>query len=362
MSRYAIACGGTGGHLSPGVAIAEELVSRGEECLLLTSEKAIDCIMLRKYAEFECVALAAKPFGRGIKKIWQFLRSQAVSFFFCLRLLKKRNIRCVIGMGSFTNVPVALAAFAMGKKIVLHESNRIIGKSIRSLAYFAHTVFLPEDVAFGKRFLDKKVLHVAMPLRRELSLMDKGKARKALGLNGDGFVVGVLGGSQGANALNEWASQNLEKLNSQSIAVCCVRGVKNFKSEVVTGKSSGGGDVVNVFLHFCDDMRSFLSAVDLLVCRAGAGTIAEAVHFSLPMVLVPFPNAADNHQEANATYAEKNGWAVTVREDNIGALTKVIFECFSEKLANFKVDSTSAGENRSVEIIVDRIQKISANG
>jgi UDP-N-acetylglucosamine--N-acetylmuramyl-(pentapeptide) pyrophosphoryl-undecaprenol N-acetylglucosamine transferase len=359
MSIYAISCGGTGGHISPGIAIAEELTQRNQKCLLLVSEKTIDGVMLKKYGNFESMTLSAKPFSKNPKKFWQFIKAQARSFFECIKLIRKRNIDCVIGMGGFTSVPIVLAAFVLRKKIVLHESNRIVGKSIRILSHLADMIFLPEGIELNGKFLSQKTIHAPIPLRREMRKINKSEARKILNLSEDGFLLTVLGGSQGAEALNEWAMQNIEKLNSQGVAVCCIRGIKSHGNKLVEGKSSSGETVRNVFLPFCDDMHVLLSATDLLLCRAGAGTIAEAMFFSLPMILVPYPNSADNHQEANAMYAAEKGSAFIIHQDNIELLAGVILESFKKNLKNFKIDRVSSKKGPDVKIIVDRIQKIS---
>ncbi|MDR1595499.1 MAG: UDP-N-acetylglucosamine--N-acetylmuramyl-(pentapeptide) pyrophosphoryl-undecaprenol N-acetylglucosamine transferase [Puniceicoccales bacterium] len=353
---YAIACGGTGGHLSPGIAVAEELIARGERCLLIVSEKLVDSMMLRKYDSFEYITLGAKPLPKSMGMFYQFARSQVISFFKCLKLVKQKNIHCIIGMGGFTSVPVVLAAFVARRGIILHESNRIIGRTIKILAWVANRIFLPDGVEFRSRFLNKKTTHAAIPLRKEICRIDKTRARENLGIQRDGFVLTVLGGSQGANALNDWAYQNFVELNSNGIAVCCICGVKNKKFRAITDKFGGSHGVENSFLQFCSDMQSLLSASDLLLCRAGAGTIAEATHCSVPMVLVPYPDAADNHQEANAIYAEKKGLAVVVRQNNMEALMNVILKCFREGFRNFVFADGQDCSKSATDVVVDFAQ------
>jgi UDP-N-acetylglucosamine--N-acetylmuramyl-(pentapeptide) pyrophosphoryl-undecaprenol N-acetylglucosamine transferase len=101
--------------------------------------------------------------------------------------------------------------------------------------------------------------------------------------------------------------QNFQRLNGQNLSVCCVRGIKSDVREEITGISDSGNAIANLFLPFCNDMSSLLSSTDLLVCRAGAGTIAEAMLFGLPMILVPYPDAAEDHQEVNATHMVNDG-------------------------------------------------------
>jgi UDP-N-acetylglucosamine--N-acetylmuramyl-(pentapeptide) pyrophosphoryl-undecaprenol N-acetylglucosamine transferase len=361
VSRYAIVCGGTGGHLGPGIAIAEELMARNGECLLLISDKVIDGVMLKKYDQFEYVVLPAKPLAKNIWKIFETIKSQFVSFYQCITLIKNRKIDCVIGMGGFTNFPAVMAAFLTGKKIVLHESNRVIGKSVKLLACLADIVFLPPQVDFRSKSLNKKVSHASIPLRREMQKIDKCEARERLGLDPRGSVVTVLGGSQGANALNEWAIQNFQRLNNQNLTVCCVRGIRSDSREEIIGTSGDGNTIRNLFLPFCNDMSSLLSATDLLVCRAGAGTIAEAILFGLPMVLVPYPSAAENHQEVNATFAANDSRAIVVRQDDIDLLANIVIECFQKNLKNFQMTTPPDNEHSAVEIIVNRIQRMTGN-
>ncbi|MDR2737619.1 MAG: UDP-N-acetylglucosamine--N-acetylmuramyl-(pentapeptide) pyrophosphoryl-undecaprenol N-acetylglucosamine transferase [Puniceicoccales bacterium] len=361
MSRYVIACGGSGGHLSPGIAIAEELSSRGEECFLLVSEKSIDNVMLKKYGKYECVALRVRPLLKGVQNFFKCVKSQLGAFFKCIWLIRSKKVDCVIGMGGFTSVPIVMAAFFTGKKIVLHESNRVIGRSVRLLARFSNVIFLPDEVEFEDDSLRKKTLHTSMPLRREMHRISKKKARENLNLGSDCSLVTIFGGSQGAEALNSWALANLQQLNDNNIAVCCVRGPKCGGEEIVTGRSVDGRTITNLFLSFCDNMQSLLSATDLLVCRAGAGTIAEATNFSLPMILIPYPNSACAHQEANAAYAEKGGVAITVRQNSLKVLTKIILECFSKNLKNFRLKSMPIYGKPAVETVVDYAQRLVKN-
>jgi UDP-N-acetylglucosamine--N-acetylmuramyl-(pentapeptide) pyrophosphoryl-undecaprenol N-acetylglucosamine transferase len=361
VGRYAIVCGGTGGHLSPGIAIAEELMMRNEKCLLLISDKAIDNIMLKKYGQFEYSILPAKPFAKSAGKIFETIKSQFISFCKCIKLIKSREIDCIVGMGGFTNLSAVMAAFLMRKKIILHESNRVIGKSIKLLAFLADVIFLPPDVNFKNQFLNKKVAHVSIPLRHEIQKIDKYEARAHLGLDPQASVITVLGGSQGANALNEWAMQNFQRLNRENLTICCVRGIRSDIQEKIIGTSSNGSPIMNVFLPFCNDMSSLLSATDLLICRAGAGTIAEAIFFELPMILVPYPNAAENHQEANAMCVANGGRAIIVRQNDIGLLTNVVIECFEKNLKNFQPNQLLDCKHSAVEVIVNYAQKIIGN-
>jgi UDP-N-acetylglucosamine--N-acetylmuramyl-(pentapeptide) pyrophosphoryl-undecaprenol N-acetylglucosamine transferase len=362
MKRYAIACGGTGGHLAPGLAVVEALTAGGDRCVLIVSGKNVDGLMLEKYGDLRRVVLPIRPFRRRWSGLWEFAKSQLAAFIACVKLIRAEKIDCVVGMGGFASVPPVLAAFLLRKKIVLHEANRIVGKGNRLLAWIADIIFLPEGVSFGSGFLRRKTIHGGLPLRREMRRMERGPAREKFGLSADGFVLTVIGGSQGSAALNGWALENLHTLNDAGIAVCCVRGVEDADPKRVVEKSADGQEVVNVFLPFCDDMPSLLSASDLLVSRAGAGTIAEAMWFSLPMVLVPYPEAADNHQEANANHAERAGMAVVVRQGDNARLTEVVLESAKNSLKNFHGNAMEPGEASASDAVVEHIRRLVDNG
>jgi UDP-N-acetylglucosamine--N-acetylmuramyl-(pentapeptide) pyrophosphoryl-undecaprenol N-acetylglucosamine transferase len=246
----------------------------------------------------------------------------------------------------------------LGRKIVIHESNRIPGKCTRLLAHLANGILLPHGVDLERKSFAKKTVHVSIPLRREIGKMDRRSARENLHLNPDMATVVVLGGSQGADVLNGWARESMELLNWHGIAVCCVCGILSAGSEVIRGKSSDGKTIANVFMPFCDDMRSLLNGADLMVCRAGASTIAEAAALSIPMVLVPYAHAADGHQLANAMHAEGNGQAIVVLEENISTAGKMVLKFLLEKSRAPAAGAVTGERERSAVAVADYVENI----
>jgi UDP-N-acetylglucosamine--N-acetylmuramyl-(pentapeptide) pyrophosphoryl-undecaprenol N-acetylglucosamine transferase len=324
----------------------------------LVSGKKIDAAVMRKYGGLRHVPIRAKPPSKNPIKFFTFAASQLLAFIGCILLLKRERINCVIGMGGFTSIPAVFAAFVLGKSIIIHESNRIPGKSTRLLAHLADIIFLPPGISLGGKSLAKKTIHVAVPLRKEIYGMDRRTARENLQLQLNMPTVVVLGGSQGADALNLWAYSAFRDLNAHGIALCCVRGILAEKREIVIGKSSGGEDIANVFMPFCDDMRSLLNAADLIVCRAGAVTIAEAAALSIPMVLVPYPNAADGHQLANATHAASIGIATVVLQENISDLGKIVLKYFQKNPKGTCAAVVSERERSSAMEIAEYAERI----
>ncbi|HEY5079987.1 MAG TPA: UDP-N-acetylglucosamine--N-acetylmuramyl-(pentapeptide) pyrophosphoryl-undecaprenol N-acetylglucosamine transferase, partial [Opitutaceae bacterium] len=139
-------------------------------------------------------------------------------------------------------------------------------------------------------------------------------------------VLVVLGGSQGASALNSWARSRLDTLASEGIQVVCVTGLGKGNPETLT-LQSGTGELVNaVFMPFCDRIAELLCAADLVVSRAGAGTLAELIRCEIPAILVPYPHAASDHQRANAAFFERQGGGLVVDESAMGSLHSEVLD------------------------------------
>ncbi|MDR2512748.1 MAG: UDP-N-acetylglucosamine--N-acetylmuramyl-(pentapeptide) pyrophosphoryl-undecaprenol N-acetylglucosamine transferase [Puniceicoccales bacterium] len=317
MSLFIIACGGTGGHLTPGIALAEALLEGGHECLLLVSRKSVDARLLEKYPSLcFCRAPGAgfikTPFG-----LLRFLFSQAMAVCFALRLVLRRRPAVFVSFGGFLTFGPTLACRLGGVPVVLHEANCVPGKAVRLLSRVAARVWLPPGVGLeGVR--SGVVRHAGFPVRREFVQLAREEARRAIGFPGTGKLLLVLGGSQGASPLNDWVRRHLEAFASAGIHVLCVTG---------PGKPLGaalaeqGGHALVRFIPFCDKMPEALSAADLVISRSGAGSIAEFISCVLPSVLVPFPFAADNHQEANARFLKDLGACVLVAQGDLEAFT-----------------------------------------
>ena len=163
------------------------------------------------------------------------------------------------------------------------------------------------------------------PLRAEMRPVDRAAARRALGFPAEGRLLLVVGGSQGAAALNRWAEQLAPELAAQGCHLLCLTGPGGAE------RTDAHGAGVARYLPFCDRMAEAYSAADLAVSRAGAGTLAELAACGTPAVLVPYPRAADDHQTANARAREAAGGAVLVRESELGGLRDRVDRLLSDE-------------------------------
>lgn len=325
MSRFVISCGGTGGHLSPGISLAEGLTARGHEAVLLISQKKVDARLSEKYPQLRFERMPGAGFSWRPLQLARCVVSQARAVATCVRLLRRLQPDGVVGFGGFTSAPIALAGWALGVPLALHESNRVPGLAVRTLGRLAHRVYLPPGIRLpGIRAVATR--HVGLPVRREIVRQPQAAARAALGLDPNHRLLVLLGGSQGASALNDWARSQLEFFASEGIQLYCVTGLGKGREGAVELKTKAGAPIRSIFVPFSDRMAELMSAADLVVSRAGAGTLAELIRCETPAILIPYPHAADDHQRANAAFFERQGGGIVVAQTAVGTLKAEVLD------------------------------------
>lgn len=325
MARFIISCGGTGGHLSPGISLAEGLHAQGHEAVLLISQKKVDSRLSAKYPHLRFERMPGSGFALNPVTLAKCLVSQTAALRFCLRLMRRERPVCVIGFGGFTSAPVVLAGRLLGVPVALHESNRVPGLAIRTLGRFAQRVYLPPGITIPA-IRPRVTRHVGLPVRSEIIRHSQASARNALGLDPERRVLAILGGSQGASPLNDWVTANVERLAAEDIQLYVVTGMGKCREGVFTHPGKHGAPVKSVFVPFSDRMSEVMGAADLVVSRAGAGTLAELIRCETPAILVPYPQAADDHQRANAEYFEQQGGGLVVAQPQLGQLHATVLD------------------------------------
>ncbi|MGA2542622.1 MAG: UDP-N-acetylglucosamine--N-acetylmuramyl-(pentapeptide) pyrophosphoryl-undecaprenol N-acetylglucosamine transferase [Verrucomicrobiota bacterium] len=319
----AIACGGTGGHLFPGLAVGRELLRRGCAVTLLVSCKEIDRQAAAAAGEMAVVRLPAVGLGRGnapgfLWRFWQSFRLSSVYF-------KKRPPHLVLAMGGFTAAPPILAGKRLGARTFLHESNTVPGRANRWLARGVDGAFV-YFAAAGEGLRARRIEVTGMPVREELlRLAPAAAARAALGLKADAPVLLVMGGSQGARKINELTAGILPQLLEAMPRLQFVHltGPDDLEKVRAAYAARQCPAVVRAFLG---EMALALAAADLAVSRAGASSLAEFAAVQLPALLIPYPRAAGNHQYHNALAFARSGAARALQQDALspGLLTQEI--------------------------------------
>lgn len=357
MSHFVISSGGTGGHLAPGIALAEELMLRGHDCVLLVSAKKVDARLLEKYPNIRFVSSPGVGFEWGLISTPKFVFGQLAALWFALRLVRREKPAAVVGFGGFTTVGLSIAARMCGVPIFLHEANRVIGRAIRLLSGIATCVYVPEGVPLGG-LPPETLRECGFPLRREMKRMPRALAREKLGIATEGKLLLILGGSQGAASFNRWIAAHFNRLAEEGISVYCVMGLGKGGQGVIEKRNPDGQVTRAYFTNFCDDMPALLSSADLVLSRAGAGSIAEFVRFRLPSLLVPYPQAADDHQTANARFLERQGGCVVVGTDAQDRLFREILDIIFNDwlLGEIRANLDRLDSNAAVKRMADDLE------
>jgi UDP-N-acetylglucosamine--N-acetylmuramyl-(pentapeptide) pyrophosphoryl-undecaprenol N-acetylglucosamine transferase len=357
--HFLISCGGTGGHLSPGISLAEGLMARGHTAALLISRKRVDARLSEKYPALTFERMPGRPFSWRPIRMLRCLVSQMGAVIFCLRLIARQSPDAVIGFGGFTSAPMVLAGRLGRIPVALHEANRVPGRATRTLGRFATRVYLPPGIRISSVGA-KATRQLGLPVRREIVRLPRAEARAALGLDAGQKVLAILGGSQGASSLNTWARAQVATLAAEGIQVYCLTGLDKGQPEIHEFRARTGAATKAIFVPFCDRMAELLSAADLVVSRAGAGTIAELIRCETPAILVPFPHSTDDHQRANAAFFERQGGGLAVGQAQLGTLHEEVIEAIFNDwlLRKFRSNLRRMDRANSLDLMIRDLENL----
>lgn len=309
-----IACGGTGGHLFPGLAVAETLRDRGHEVMLFVSEKEIDALAMSGGSNFRFEKLPSV----GLPSLYSpailgFVRRFAESLSLCRSIYRKFKPQAVLGMGGFTSTAPILAGRLRGVPTFIHESNAVPGKANRLTARMVRAVLLgfKECAPF---FPKVRTEVTGTPIRTELKRLDRQVAREKLGLRADLPTLLVMGGSQGASGINRAVIRSLPSLRDVPLQVIHLAGTRDERLVADNYRRENIPAYVTAFHH---QMEEVYSAADFTVARSGAASLAEFAFFGLPGILIPFPYAADDHQSRNAEIFVRAEAAILLKESEL---------------------------------------------
>lgn len=363
MSRFLLSCGGTGGHLSPGISLAEGLIAQGHEVTLLISRKKVDSRQVEKYPHLRFERMPGSGFSWSPMGLSRFAISQSKAVNFCLQLCREWRPDVIVGFGGFTSAPAAIAGRIRKIPVALHESNRVPGLAIRTLGRMASRVYLPVGIEIAGVGPDRR-RHAGLPVRKEIARLEQEEARRALGLDPNQKVLALLGGSQGATPLNDWVRSTAPYFASEGIQVYCVTGLGKGQEEVVEHRSKTGARVRSIFVPFTDRVAHVLSAADLVVSRAGAGTLAELVRCETPSILVPYPHAASNHQKANAAFFEQQGGGLLIDQTQLQNLQAEVMDAISDEwlLRKFRANLKRMDRANDLALMLTDLEEIARNG
>jgi UDP-N-acetylglucosamine--N-acetylmuramyl-(pentapeptide) pyrophosphoryl-undecaprenol N-acetylglucosamine transferase len=307
--KVLIAGGGTGGHLFPGIALAEEVVTRHHknEVVFVGTERGLEAKVVPQ-AGFPLEFIKVKGLkGKGLGQLLLGLLALPLAFIESFRILKKHKPDVVVGVGGYASGPVVMAAWMVGIPTAVQEQNALPGMTNKILGKFAKVVFTAFEEA-RRFFPEGKVQLVGNPIRRKL--MDNYLRSHVAH---ERFSVLVFGGSLGAKGLNQRVVEALDSLVDLKGQLNFLHQTGKNDLEMVRKGYADRGFQAEV-VEFIDDMSAAYARADLVVCRAGATTLAELTVCKKASILVPFPYATDDHQAVNARALVEAGAAVMFRE------------------------------------------------
>lgn len=300
--KLIIAGGGTGGHLFPGIAVAEEFLSRdpANEVLFVGTERGIEARAVPAAGYPLELISAAGIRGKGTFSQLKGAAMMAYGYAQSRQVLKKFRPDLVLGVGGYASLPMVLAAKGMAIPRFIHEQNAIPGLTNRLLAKFANKVFITLEES-ARYFPSSTTLLTGNPLRRQILNMIEtigDKLTTGDGTTGD-FHLFVFGGSQGAHAINTAMVEALSVLKKSPIRLTITHQTGEKECAAVTAAYQAAGVEAHV-TPFINDMAAEYARADLIICRAGATTIAEVTACGKTCLFIPFPHAVDDHQRKNA--------------------------------------------------------------
>lgn len=299
---YIFAAGGTGGHLYPAIAVAEEVKQLKPESKILfigTSNKIESRVIPELGYEFKTIWISGFSRKLTLKNLL-FPLKLFVSIIQSLLIVMSFKPSVAIGAGAYVSGPIVWLSSLIGSKIVLLEQNSYPGVTNRMLESKADKVFISfEDSKKYFKYPEKLILS-GNPIRTTLKLIEKEKAIKEFSLNLNKKTLLVLGGSLGARSINEAVKENLKVLSESNIQIIWQTGELYFEEYKKLESKN-----IKV-MAFINNMSAAYSACDVVVARAGATTIAEVAYLGLPVIFVPSKNVAANHQHINAMSLVEN--------------------------------------------------------
>lgn len=336
--RLLLTGGGTGGHLFPAVATAQEFQKQfpNTEVLFVGTKRKVDTGSLKNYGfaskTIDCHGVKGKNPYQLLKAIVTLPRAYMQS----LKIIREFKPDIVFGVGGYVTGPVVSAAKSMGTPSIIHEQNSVPGLANRKLGSIVDRICLSLPGS-GEQFPPGKVVYTGNPVRTDIRrLAGKKKNNKT-----ERKTILVLGGSQGAQAINELFPKVIEELGegvTKNLRVIHQTGDKDVEG---VRRAYGKYDVEVQVEPFFKTMDAVYKDADLIVSRAGATTLAEISVLGIPAILIPYPHAADNHQEKNGEYYVIGGGAIQFTQKKLTAeqLGQAVTELLTDPLKRKKMSA-----------------------
>ena len=318
--------GGTGGHINPAIAVANEVkrLKPNAEILFVGTEGRMETRIVPN-AGFELKTLKMNGFSRnmslsGIKQNLETVYLTLKASSDAKKIISEFKPDVVVGFGGYVTGPVVRTAVKMGVKTAIHEQNAFPGVANKALAKLVDKVMLTSAAAEKYMKCKNPPVVTGLPVRREIIKTDRDFARATLGLKNDDMLVLSMGGSLGADAINNAVVTMLTTLKDEK-NICFLHSTGKYGKwvgEKLTENGVAYGKGTNIEIReYIDNMDICLPACDVVISRAGASSISEIAILGKPSILIPSPNVAENHQFHNAMTLAENDGAILIEEKNL---------------------------------------------
>lgn len=354
-----LAGGGTGGHLYPGLAVADRLRDMGVDCRFVGTSRGIEARVVpqRGYPLhlIHARGLAGKPWH----KLWAVLQT-FWGVYDCLGLISRHRPQLLITTGGYVCAPVLLAARLRGLPILMLEQNALPGKVNRKLASLARRICLSFEES-SKYFPADRCVTTGNPVRQEILRATRAEGRQHFGIADERRVLLVTGASQGAASLNEAVLRSLPLWKDKPWTIMHLTGPNHLVEVEEKSRPLVAGTMLDYRpIGYMAEMHLALAAADLAVARAGASTLAEFTVVGLPSILVPYPFAAEKHQDYNADTLVNRGAALKLDDSAVVELladTVASLMEDSQRLGKMAEASLAGGRPQALDQIVELIEK-----
>ena len=341
-----IMAGGTGGHVFPGLAVADEMRGRGWNVVWMGAASGMEARLVPARGYPVAWIRAAALRGKGLFAKLLLPLNLLIGFWQSARAIVRHKPDVVLGMGGYVAFPGGMMASLLARPFAVHEQNAIAGLSNRVLAGVADKAM----VAFPEAL--KGAEWTGNPVRADIAALAEPAARYAE--RRGSLRLLVVGGSLGAQALNEIVPKALRLIPESSRPVVAHQaGEKNLASLRHAYQSAG---VRGELLAFVEDMAARYGEADLVICRAGAMTVSELAAGGVASVLVPFPHAVDDHQTANAKFLADQGAAILLSQNDMTpeGLAQLIRSLDRAALAAMAQKARALGKPEATRVVADR--------
>ena len=344
MKTILIMAGGTGGHIFPGLAVAEQMRAAGWDVVWMGARGGMEERLVPRHGYRTAWIRARAARGKGLLQKLLLPANLLYSFWESARYIRRLKPDVVLGLGGYVAFPGGMMASLLNRPLALHEQNAIAGLANRVLAQVSDKVM----VAFPDAL--KGAEWTGNPVRAEIASIAAPEVRFQ-GRHGPLRLL-VVGGSLGAQALNEALPKALALMNEKP-QVVHQAGEKHLEA---VKKNYAQARVEGELVAFIDDMARCYAEADLVICRAGAVTIAELSAGGMASVLVPFPHAVDDHQTANARFLADRGAAILIQQRDLSAekLADLIRSLDRAKLLEMAKEARALGKPDAAHVVAER--------